>query len=149
ALIAWIVTMAKKFVGLVAGKAKQAFGWAFATTTFSDDEGKTHQIYLTESGTLTIASSPQAAREFLTWYVERAGDPKQLAAKILPLIEKAEKVASEISTAPSTKDGVPAPAKQKELLELTTQISAHLAQLVGADPEIGKLTEKYLLEGQV
>ncbi len=65
------------------------------------------------------------------------------------LINKAEKLVAEINKSKKTVDDVPAPAKQQELLALSTQISALIAKMVAGDEEIGKLKEKYLLEGQV
>jgi len=147
-LVNWIVTAAK---GLYA-KGKAAVGrvlrWAFATRTFRDGEGVQHSLYVSDKGALMVQSTPQAARTFVDWYVkERNGDAK-LAAEIHGLVAKAEKVIGEGEKAAVKDADIPAKSQQ-ELLGLSTQISALLSKLVAGDTKIGKLEQKYLLEGQV
>lgn len=154
--IDWVINMAVKAVKGVIGLAKtgvkavgKALRWAFATTTFKDADGKKHTVSVSDAGVLTIESTPQAAREFVAWY---AKEKKIDAAKVKPiyeLITQADKVVLRIQKSKTTVDDIPSPAAQKELLALSTQISALIANLVSGDPKLGKLKEKYLLEGQV
>jgi hypothetical protein len=148
ALINWIVTAAKNLGKFVAGQAKKVFNWAFAKQTFRDDTGATHEFFVSDEGVLTVASTPQAVRKFIEFYLGRKKDPKGLAPKILKLVGEAEEIISEIrkTNDPNT---VPAPGKQKKLLELSVDICSLLSDLIGQDPKIGKKVEKYLLEGQV
>ena len=149
-LVGWIVKAAKSFVA----KGKAAVGklvrWAFAKTTFKDAQGKQHSLYVSETGALTVASTPQAAREFVEWYVKQyKGDPR-IAAEALKLILKAEALVAVIEKTPQKDPNEPpAPAKQQELLGLSNQISTLLSQLIDTRSDVGKSEEKYLLEGQV
>jgi hypothetical protein len=150
ALIKWIVTAAKSFGGFVAGKAKALFSWAFATRTFKDDVGATHQLFVNEEGVLSVASTPKAAEKFVKAYVEENGDDKGLAPQIYKLVDDAKPLVTAISKAKSDKPDVPpAKDKQEELLKISLQICELLSELVAGDREIGKEIEKYLLEGQV
>jgi Domain of unknown function (DUF4157) len=148
-LINWIVGMAKKVGNFVVNKAKKLFDWAFAKKTFQDGDGKTHTLYVSEDGVLTIQSTPQAAKAFLAWYVKEYKDTKNLSKTIEALIGQAQSVADEISKIKTKSDEVPAPEKQRKLLELNTKISELFMQMIGDNRDIGKLQEKYLLEGRV
>ena len=148
-LINWIVTAAKTLFAKGKAAVGKALGWAFATTTFKDDEGKSHTLSVSDAGALTIQSTPQAAAVFIDWYVKERGGDAKLAAEAKTLITKAEKLVADIEKSKKKVDDVPAPAKQQALLAVSTQISALIAKMVGGDEKIGKLKEKYLLEGQV
>lgn len=149
--IDWVISTAAKGVakGIAVGKAavKKALAWAFATKTFKDVEGQQHTLYVNDEGVLTVASTPMAALEFVQWYVKEHGGDAAVAKKIEKIVEKANKVVASIQQL--EKDGKPVDGKQQELLALNTDISACLAELVGGDRDIGKLEQKYLLEGQV
>jgi|GEM_PF-3426622 len=149
--IDWAIHQAVKLTKFVAKTAKAGvsslFSWAFATSKFKDDEGKTHSLYVNEEGKITIASTPQAAKEFVDFYVGKHKDKEKFRGEINALIDQAQKIADTISKAKG--DEVPEPAKQKELLKLSLQISEKLSELVAGDRTVGKLEQKYLLEGQV
>jgi hypothetical protein len=150
ALVAWIVKAAKGLFAKGKAAVKKLIGWAFATKSFNDDEGKSHSLYVSEGDVLTVASAPKAAKEFVNWYVREHGGDAGQGKAILGLIAKAQKVVDEIAKVRQrSPDTPPAPAKQRELLELNTEICEQLAKLIGGDDEIGKLQAKYLLEGQV
>ena len=146
-VVEWIVATAKKLGKLVAQNARALFSWAFAKKTFKDGKGVTHSFYVND-GALMVASTPQAAGEFVGYYVKKNGDPKGIEPKITSLITKAAAVAAEIAkiSATTPEGTVPAPDKQKELLALSMQIRELLAALVGGDRDVGKAMEKYKLE---
>ena len=148
-LVNWIVTAAKKLFATGKAAVGKLFSWAFATTKFEDGEGKQHTLYVSDTGVLTVQSTPQAAEVFVDWYVkEKKGDAK-LGGEIKVLIGKAGKIIDEINKATAKADGIPAKGKQQDLLALNTQISALIGKLIAGDAIVGKLEEKYLLEGQV
>src|SRR6185295_9440160 len=148
-LVNWIVTAAKTLFAKGKAAVGKLFSWAFATSSFKDEEGKTHSFYVNDAGTVTVASTPQAAKEFVDFYVGKHPNKKALGDEIKVLIKEAQTIADDISKVKARGDQVPAPAKQKKLLELSKKISEMLGKLVGGDRKVGKLAEKYLLEGQV
>jgi len=149
AVITWIVDKAKMFYAKGKAAVGKVLGWAFATTKFTDNEGKDHKLYVNDAGVLTIESTPQAASAFIDFYIKDKTVDAKLVSEAKGLISKAEKLVAEINKSKKTVDDVPEPAKQQELLAINTQISALIGKMVAGDKEIGKLKEKYLLEGQV
>lgn len=150
-VVDWIVASARKLGKLVAEKSKALFSWAFVRRDFTDGKGVKHQLYIGESLVLMVASTPQAASDFVDTYVRHKDDKLGLAPKIRPLIQKADKLSAEIEkVVATTPEGViPAPEKQKELLGLSLRICELLTQLVAGDRKIGATLAKYKLEGQV
>jgi hypothetical protein len=149
-LVGWIVKAAKGLVAKGKAAVSKVLKWAFATKTFKDDEGKQHTVYVNDAGVLTIESTPQAAEAFVNWYEKERGGDAALAGQARALIKQANVLVKRIeksSIDPET--GVPRPDDQKELLGLSTKISEIIGQMVKGDEKVGKLREKYLLEGQV
>jgi hypothetical protein len=148
-LVNWIVKAAKSLFAKGKAAAGKLFSWAFATTKFQDAEGKQHSLYVSDTGVLTVQSTPQAARTFVDWYVKEMKGDAKLAGEIKSLIGKAEKIVEEINKVTAKEADIPAKGKQQDLLLLSTQISALIGKLVAGNLDIGKLEQKYLLEGQV
>lgn len=150
-VVSWIVGLGKSLLAKGKAAVKKAFAWVFATRKFKDAEGQEHSLYVNDSGVLIVESAPRAAKVFVDWYVKENGGDAKLVEGIKGLISKAEKVVEDIdkASAATTEGQVPAPAKQQELLKLNTEIAALLGKLVSGDRNIGKLEQKYLLEGQV
>ena len=150
ALINWIVTAAKKLGAFVVAKAKALFDWAFADSTFKDGKGATHKVFINEDGVLTVESTPQAIRGFVTAYVAKQPKKQALGDAVLALVDEAEPIVDKIKKA-KTKDpdAVPAPGQQKTLLGISLKISELLAKMLAGDEDIGKTLEKYKLEGVV
>src|SRR6185436_9742165 len=122
----------------------KVIGWAFATKTFKDAEGKDHSLYVSDAGVLTVASTPQSVTAFVDWFVaEKKADP-EVVKRIRPLIAKAQGIVDKMDKKNPEADT----ANQKALLEVNTSISEELSKLVGKK-DLGKVLEKYLLEGQV
>ncbi len=152
----WIAEKAKKIWGSAKATAKKLFSWAFAKTPFIDDEGKTHSIYVAETGTgaaLTIASTPQPAGEFLVAYLAmkdrgfEASNAKTISA-IRTAVSQANGVIKEIDKMAKTKaDDPKLPGLQRQLLEQNVVLGELLSKLINNDTSIGKAREKYLLEG--
>ena len=117
AVVAWIVDKAKKLFAIGKAAVGKVLRWAFATTTFKDGEGKQHTVSVSETGVVTVASTPQAAKTFVDWYVKEKNGDAKLANQIKSLITNAEKIVSDIEKmTPKGGTDVPAPAKQQELL---------------------------------
>lgn len=156
--IDWVINLAVKGVkGLVAkGKSavKKLIGWAMSKSKFSDDDGKTHEIYVDASGGtphLMIASTPQTAKAFLEFYVKSQGEPFattkkkeiEIARKAVAAADKqVEKINKELAAGKTDEQLVPL---QQELLKLNVAVGEALSEMLGTD--IGKLKEKYMLEG--
>jgi len=148
-LVNWIVTAAKTLFAKGKAAVGKLFSWAFATSNFKDEEGKTHSFYVNDAGMVTVASTPQAAKEFVEFYVGKHPNKKALGDEIKVLIKEAQAIVDDISKTSARENQVPAPAKQKKLLEVSKKIGEMLGKMVGGDRKVGKLAEKYLLEGQV
>jgi hypothetical protein len=149
-LVGWIVKAAKGLIAKGKAAVSKVLKWAFATRTFKDDEGKSHTLSVSDAGVLTIQSTPQAAEKFVDWYEKERGGDSAMASQARALIKQANAVVKRIEKSnvdPAT--GVPKPADQQELLGLSSKISELIGQMVKGDEKIGKLREKYLLEGQV
>jgi hypothetical protein len=158
-VVDWIVGMAKKGGAFVAEKAAAIFGWETVKSTFKDPDGEGHTIYVdatSKTPRLMIASSPIAAEQFLTSYVtvKEKKNPKfreENAAKITSAetaIEAAKKQLDKIDAAMKDKPNDTAmAAMQRVLLDDNKAVCEALSHLVGKDREIGKLRDKYLLEG--
>ena len=112
-LINWIVTMAKKLFAKAKSAVGKALRWAFATTTFMDADGKQHTVLVNEKGVLTIESTPQAAKEFVDWYVKLKGIDAKAAEPIYKLIKDADVIVLDIQKSMVKEDDVPAPDKQQ------------------------------------
>ena len=76
--IEWIIGKAKTLFGKLFGLAKGAvgklLGWDDDKSTFQDEEGDTHTVFIEDSGgvpTLKIASAPERAEEFLKKYIRK------------------------------------------------------------------------------
>jgi hypothetical protein len=155
--IDWLVGFIVKGFKTVFAKGKAAvgkfIGWAFATKNFTDGEGKQHKLYVSDKGVLTVESQPQAAADFVKWYVEKKGGAdkvdKKLVSAIETAIKAAEVVIKQIDAATQKDPAAKVDDKQQVLLGLNTTLSTLLAELVGKDRSIGTLKEKYKLEGQV
>jgi hypothetical protein len=145
-LVNFIVKGAKSLFAKGKAAVSKLLDWAFAKVGFQDEEGKQHTLYVNEAGDLTVQSRPQAALQFVRWYVKDKGGDPTIAAQAEALIDDAAKVIKEIEAAAAR--GEKAPDKQRKLLAINTKISEKLSKLVGR-AELGKVTEKYLLEGQV
>jgi hypothetical protein len=101
---------------------------------------------------VTVQSTPQSVSDFVDWYVKtlKKGDAA-LGEQIKLKAKEAEAIVAKIDAArkPTDGDATPLPDQQQLLLGVNTQISEMLSKLVGRDPNIGNLEQKYLLEGQV
>src|SRR5262249_33487097 len=64
-LVNWIVTAAKTLFAKAKAGVRKVLRWAFATTTFKDGEGKQHTVAVSETGVVTVESTPQAAKTFV------------------------------------------------------------------------------------
>ncbi|OQZ04846.1 MAG: hypothetical protein B6D34_01045 [Candidatus Brocadia sp. UTAMX1] len=145
-IVAWLGTMFKK-----AGET--LFSWAFAKTSFSEADGKSHSIYVEgdEIPRLMIASNPKDAEAFLNWYLSEKKDPKfeeknsGIINRIRDHIVKAKAIVQEIANL--RKKGAEWKARQQDLLKKNVELSRDLSKLVGDDRSIGKAIEKYKLEG--
>ena len=154
-VISWIVSMAKKLGKFVVDKAKALFSWGATKAGFSEKGGKNHSIYVQAGGAakLMIASSPMAAADFLTWYVNKRGDAfakkqKALIGQIQTAIKAAQTVVDKIVPIEKANAADPQLATlQQELLQKNVALSGLLSQLVGDDRSLGKAKEKYKLEG--
>jgi hypothetical protein len=152
-LLARLAAIARKVFGTVkaaAGKVKTAagklFSWAFARKSFKDADGKSHSLYVDKNGHLTVASTPQGAQEFLDWYAKRKNIEASKVEPIRKKIAEAQKKIDAISKL-SAQDRTVPDAALRSLLETNTEIAAMIAKLIGKDETIGKLEEKYHLEG--
>lgn len=152
----WIADKAKLLVGGIKGGVKKLFGWAFAKSSFVDDEGKPHSILIDEAkggARLMIASAPVPAAEFLNAYLLARGSEFEKAnAKVIGEIRKAitqaDASVQKIDTAmKANPDDPKLEGMQRDLLNQNVILSGLLSKLVGEDASIGKTREKYLLEG--
>jgi hypothetical protein len=153
-LIDWIVKAAKSLFASAKAGVKKALGWASSKSEFSDEEGHKHEIYVdAKAGTphLVIASTPQTAGAFLDFYVKNRGEPFatdkkkeiDLAKKAVAAADKQVEKINKVEAADKTDEQlVPL---QQELLALNIAVGEALSALIGTD--LGKLREKYMLEG--
>lgn len=154
--LAWIVMMAKKLYGAAAGKIKKALGWQGTKSTFQDSDGKSHSVSVVDAAgkpQLQVASTPMAIRDFVKFYVDQKDEKFRstnikLLASIDTSIDKAQKLVSDIQSLEQKKKDDPAiEGKLNELLKQNVELSGLLADLLKDDKSIGKLKEKYALEG--
>ena len=98
-LVGWIVKAAKGLVAKgkaavskVVGAGKAAIGavarWAGFGGSFKDPKGETHTLSIDERGVITVRSTPQAARAFVTSYLSQLkGDTLAEAKKVQAKME--------------------------------------------------------------
>jgi len=155
----WIVGLAKKGGKLAAGAVAKVFSWAGFNSRFKDADGETHTIYVdADSGTprLMIASAPQAAADFLEWYLGKQRDrkafEKENADKITPVktaIAASQKAVSALEKAQKDKKATDKEIEdlQRALLDKNVVLSEALRLLLGDDRSVAKARERYKLEG--
>jgi len=140
------------------GKAavKAVFDWAASKRDFTDEEGHKHDVYVDASGAtprLVIASTPQAAKAFLDFYVKKRGTEFKDAntSKISDVSKAITAAEGQVGVIDKAKRAGKADAElvpmQQKLLDLNVAVCEALSALIGKDESLGKLREKYLLEG--
>lgn len=157
-VVEWIVAGAKKLGKLAVGAAQKAFNWAFGTSTFIGEDKKKHSIYVdTSKGqpTLTIASTPAPAKQFLDWYLGEKGatftaENGDKIAAAEAAIKAANVAVAEVETArAANKDAATVDALLRKVLDANVAVSQALTNLIRSDRSIGKAREKYKLEGLI
>lgn len=153
--IAWIVEKAKALYAKGKAAVKSLIGWAMSKSKFTDGEGHEHQIYVDDKAAtprLMIASeNPKTAGDFLEFYIKHRGatfetDKKSEIAAARKAVAASDKQVEKIKKeqAAGKTDEQLAPMQQ-ELLILNVALGDALSAVLGSD--IGKLKEKYMLEG--
>jgi hypothetical protein len=153
--IAWIVAKAKAMFGKAKSAVGKLFSWGATKSKFKDEDGHAHTVFVQETGTpkLMIASTPSAAESFLDAFLaKKSGDfVKDNAAKIAAVRTAAQassKIVDDIAAKEKRKPNDPAlPGLQQSLLNANVILSGALAGLINSDVSIGKMRDKYLLEG--
>ncbi|HEY3500584.1 MAG TPA: hypothetical protein VGK73_38085 [Polyangiaceae bacterium] len=158
-----VFNLIKKLFGKGGAKDKdkdkddgKAVDWNAVKQKFKDDDQHDHTVYVAVAGgtpTLTVASAPKAAMEFIVWFVGEKGDTWAKNEKNKPKIKTAksaataaEKVVTKIAQAKKAKKGEAAIKKlQKDLLEKNVALGEAVSKLVG-DSSLCDV-EKYKLEG--
>lgn len=148
-LVDWIVKAAKTLFAKGKAAVGKVIGWAFATKTFKDSEGKQHQLYVSDAGGLTVESAPQAAEAFVDWYATKRTLDPALVSQVKGKIKEAKNVIAEIDKGKKKDPAANFEGKQRTLLALNTEITGLLSRLIGRDPKAADIRKKYLLEGQV
>lgn len=154
-VVAWIVSMAKKLFAGAQSVVQKLFNWGATKSKFKDRDGRTHTVYVQEGAkpSLKIASTPMAVESFLAIFLgtKTDGFKKDNAAKIAAVqaaIAGAKKVVDQIAAAERAgKDEVALRSFQQHLLGENIKICEALSALINREAGLGKLREKYLLEG--
>lgn len=155
AIIKWIVAKAKVLFGKAKSAVGKIFSWGATKRKFKDGDGQTHTVFVQETGTpkLMIASTPSAAESFLDAFLAKksADFVKDNAAKIAAVRKAAQassKIVEDIAAKEKVDPNDPAlTGLQQSLLNANAILSGALANLINSDVSIGKMREKYLLEG--
>lgn len=155
-LVNWIVTAARRLYRGARSAAQRVLAWAMARRPFTDEQGRTHSLYVDETAAvprLMIASDPVPAREFVRAYVALKGtqfatDNADRLAPVYAAIAAAEAQVTNINnaTAANLPEAQTTPMF-RQLLALNVAVCTALAALINSDRGIGKTREKYLLEG--
>jgi hypothetical protein len=149
-----IAAKAQKIYGKAKTAVGKVFNWGSSKAKFKDDEGHSHTIYVAQTGTphVVIASEPAPAEKFLDAFLaKKSAAYRKDNEKKIQDVRKAAKVSTDVVNKILERQKKQPNADlndlQQALLAANVALSEALRVLIDSDASIGKMKEKYLLEG--
>jgi hypothetical protein len=149
-----IAAKAQKIYGKAKTAVGKVFNWGSSKAKFKDDEGHSHTIYVAQTGTphVVIASDPAPAEKFLDAFLaKKSAAYRKDNEKKIQEVRKAAKVSTDVVNKILERQKKQPNADlndlQQALLAANVALSEALRVLIDSDASIGKMKEKYLLEG--